>query len=145
MEIVPMRSCHLEAISQLERLCFSSPWSIQALSEELSNPNSLYLVAMDERNAAGYGGMRFAADEFYVDNIAVFPEYRRQGIGREITSALIHEVRRRKGLFLSLEVRPSNLPAIELYLQLGFRPEGRRKNFYVKPAEDALILTLRFS
>lgn len=145
MEIVPMRSCHLEAISQLERLCFSSPWSIQALSEELSNPNALYLVAMDERNAAGYGGMRFAADEFYVDNIAVFPEYRRQGIGREITSALIHEVRRRKGLFLSLEVRPSNLPAIELYLQLGFRPEGRRKNFYVKPAEDALILTLRFS
>lgn len=145
MEIVPMRSCHLEAISQLERLCFSSPWSIQALSEELSNPNALYLVAMDERSVAGYGGMRFAADEFYVDNIAVFPEYRRQGIGREITSALIHEVRRQKGLFLSLEVRPSNLPAIELYLQLGFRPEGRRKNFYVKPTEDALILTLRFS
>lgn len=145
MEIVPMRSCHLEAISQLERLCFSSPWSIQALSEELSNPNALYLVAMDERSVAGYGGMRFAADEFYVDNIAVFPEYRRQGIGREITSALIHEVRRQKGLFLSLEVRPSNLPAIELYLQLGFRQEGRRKNFYVKPAEDALILTLRFS
>ena len=145
MEIVPMRSCHLEAISQLERLCFSSPWSIQALSEELSNPNALYLVAMDERSVAGYGGMRFAADEFYVDNIAVFPEYRRQGIGREITSALIHEVRRQRGLFLSLEVRPSNLPAIELYLQLGFRQEGRRKNFYVKPAEDALILTLRFS
>ncbi|WP_243111118.1 ribosomal protein S18-alanine N-acetyltransferase [Acutalibacter sp. 1XD8-33] len=139
-----MSAGHLEAVAEIERVCFSSPWSRQALAEELSNPNAVYLVAVDEGLAVGYGGMRFAAGEFYVDNIAVLPECRRRGIGRQITSALLQEARRRGGSFLSLEVRPSNQAAIELYLRLGFLLEGRRKNFYTKPAEDALIFTRRF-
>lgn len=143
MEIQPMSPHHIEAVSSIEQACFSLPWSPDAFLAELEAPNAIYLVAIEGGVVLGYGGMRFAAGEFYIDNIAAAPFYRRQGVGRAITSCLVRHARDLGGEFISLEVRPSNLAAKSLYLGLGFRPAGLRKNFYQKPTEDGLIMTLR--
>ena len=106
----------------------------------------MYLVCLDGAGELlGYGGMRHAAGEFYVDNIAVAPERRRQGVGRAILSALVDRARALGGSFLSLEVRPSNQGAVALYTQLGLKPAGLRKNFYDCPKEDGLIMTISFT
>lgn len=134
---------HLDAAAELERLCFSTPWSREALAEELINPNAVYLAATEDGLVAGYGGMRSAAGEYYIDNIAVSPERRRQGIGRALVGALISRARREHGSFITLEVRASNLGAAALYESLGFKVMGRRPGFYSRPTEDALIMTLQ--
>lgn len=142
--ITPMGAGHLDAVAGLERVCFSSPWSREALTEELSNPNAAYLVAEEDGQVLGYGGMRSAAGEYYIDNIAVAPEHRRKGVGRALVGALIGRARAEGGSFITLEVRPSNLAAVGLYNSLGFHEEGRRPGFYTRPTEDALIMTLHF-
>lgn len=142
--IVPMEERHLPEVEAIERACFSLPWSLDAFHEELQNPDAVYVVAELDGHVAGYGGMRGAAGEFYIDNIAVSPDHRRQGIGRAIVSHLIGSARSAGGQFISLEVRPSNAPAIALYEQLGFKKAGLRRNFYERPREDGLIYTLNF-
>ena len=99
---------------------------------------------MDGDKILGYGGMHCTHQECYVDNIAVFGHHRKKGVGTAIVLALVHEAQRRGAEYISLEVRPSNRPAVGLYTKLGFLEEGRRRNFYNDPTEDALILTRRF-
>lgn len=144
MEIVKMSEEHTAALARLEKLCFSRPWSMEALREELENPLAVFLVATEGEAVLGYAGMHCVEGECYLDNVAVFPEFRRRGVARTLISALEKEGKKRNGEFLSLEVRPSNLGAVVLYLSMGFREEGRRKNFYSDPPEDGLILTLRW-
>lgn len=141
MEIVKMAGEHLDALAELERLCFSRPWSRQALEAELQNPSAVFLTALSEGWVLGYCGMHCAAGECYMDNLAVFPEYRRQGVGSRLLKVLLEEACRLGGEFLSLEVRPSNGEAVRLYKALGFAEAGRRRNFYTAPPEDGLILT----
>ena len=141
MTIVPMEERHLDDLARLERLCFSRPWSRQALKEELTNPAVCFLVGEEAGEVLGYAGMHCAAGECYVDNVAVFPEARRQGVGRKLMEALLQAAAARGGEFLSLEVRPSNLEALALYRGLGFREVGRRRWFYDDPVEDGLLLT----
>ena len=141
MTIVPMEERHLDDLARLERLCFSRPWSRQALKEELTNPAACFLVGEEAGEVLGYAGMHCAAGECYVDNVAVFPEARRQGVGRRLMEALLQAAAARGGEFLSLEVRPSNLEALALYRGLGFREVGRRRRFYDDPVEDGLLLT----
>ena len=146
MRILPMTEEHLDRVAELEAQCFSLPWSRQAFLEELSAENAVYLVCLDGAGELlGYGGMRHAAGEFYVDNIAVAPERRRQGVGRALLSARGDRARALGGSFLSLEVRPSNQGAVALYTQLGLKPAGLRKNFYDCPKEDGLIMTISFT
>ena len=141
MTIVPMEERHLDDLAKLERLCFSRPWSRQALKEELTNPAACFLVGEEAGEMLGYAGMHCAAGECYVDNVAVFPEARRQGVGRKLMEALLQAAAAWGGEFLSLEVRPSNLEALALYRGLGFREVGRRRRFYDDPVEDGLLLT----
>lgn len=144
MEIVPMTEEHTAALAELETLCFSRPWSQGALEEEIGNPDACFFVALEGETVLGYAGMHCAWGECYMDDIAVFPEHRGKGIATALLNALLEEAGRRGGEFLSLEVRPSNTGAVRLYEKLGFREEGRRKNFYADPLEDGLILTKRF-
>ena len=141
MQIVPMRADLAAQAAELERRCFSKPWSEQALIDECQNPNAVFLAAVEGERLLGYCGMQFAAGECYMDNVAVSPERRREGVGERLISALIEAAKERGGEFLSLEVRPSNAGAIALYERLGFREAGRRKDFYTAPREDALLLT----
>lgn len=146
INIVPMQEDHLEELERLEKICFSRPWSRKMLAEELENQCAAFLVAEEpgSRRVLGYAGVLVMADEGYITNVAVFPEYRRQGIAAQIIQVFCDFAQGNHLAFLTLEVRPSNRPAIALYHSFGFEEVGRRKNYYDLPKEDALILTRRF-
>ncbi len=144
VKIVPMSADHLDEIAALERACFSRPWSKDMLKEELDNACSAFLVAEDGGRVVGYAGLQVVLDEGYIANVAVDPDYRRQGIATKLVQVYIDFARANKLAFLTLEVRPSNTAAIILYGRLGFRSVGRRKNYYEHPKEDCIIMTLFF-
>lgn len=141
LTLTPMEERHLDALAELERVCFSSPWTRAGLAAELQNPGAVFFVAELASSVAGYAGMSCVLDECYVDNVAVFPEYRRRGVGRALMDRLTAAARGRDASFVTLEVRASNAGAIALYTQSGFRKAGQRPGFYSAPKEDALILT----
>lgn len=145
MEYIRMNESHIEPIAQIEKLCFSDPWSVQSIGSELKNPLSLWLVAMDGNRVAGYVGSQTVLGEADMMNLAVHPDYRRRGIGEELVIRLVEQLRLQGSHILMLEVRASNAPAIALYDKLGFFQVGRRPNYYTKPKEDALILRKEWS
>ena len=121
MTIVPMDRSHLKGVAELERLCFSTPWNEAMLEEELYNDTASFLVAEGpDGTVVGYAGLHVILDEGYIDNVAVRPDQRRQGIADRLL-----EVFCRFGAahlrFLTLEVRPSNTAAVALYEKHGFR------------------------
>lgn len=140
MEYIRMNESHLQRVADLEEVCFSDPWSLSSIASELNNPLSLWIVAVDGEKLAGYVGSQSVLGWADMMNIAVAPEYRRKGVGRELVACLIEHLREEKVTCLTLEVRASNTPAICLYDKMGFLPVGRRPNYYHKPKEDALIL-----
>ena len=139
MEIESMKEAQVPQIAALERVCFSDPWSEKSILSELENPLSCWLVAMDGERLAGYVGSQTVLGETDMMNLAVDPDYRRKGLGKELILSLIEALRQRGSRCLTLEVRDSNAPARALYEGLGFQEIGRRKNYYRNPKEDALI------
>lgn len=145
VRIVPMNADHLDELVELERICFSTPWSRNMLAEELDNLLSAFLVALDEGGrVVGYAGVQIILDEGYITNVAVRPECRRQGIAAKLLQVFLDFAKANRLAFLTLEVRASNYDAIALYGSRGFRSVGRRKNYYEHPKEDAIIMTLEF-
>ena len=143
VKIVPMAAEHLDRLEQLERMCFSRPWSKKMLAEELDNRCAAFLVAVEPETekAVGYAGLLVVADEGYITNVAVDPSCRRQGVAAQLLQVFDNFAKGNHLAFLTLEVRPSNAAAIALYEGFGFREVGRRRNYYDLPKEDALILT----
>ena len=145
VRIVPMNGDHLDEVAELERICFSVPWSRNMLAEELDNLLSAFLVALDDNDkVVGYAGLQVVLDEGYITNVAVRPECRRQGVAARLLQVFLDFAKANKLAFLTLEVRASNYDAIALYGSRGFRSVGRRKNYYEHPREDAIIMTLEF-
>ena len=143
INISPMEKDDISEIVKLERLYFSQPWSEKAFLDAFAGGNSYFVVAKARENlVVGYGGMYFVGGEGYIYNIAVKEDFRGQKIGQKIIKSLIDYSLERNLEFLSLEVRESNLPAINLYKKMGFTTVGKRKDFYSFPKEDALIMTL---
>lgn len=140
MIYVQMNESHVPQIAELEKLCFHDPWSENSIASELGNRLSLWLVAVEEDTVVGYVGSQTVLGETDMMNIAVHPDYRKQGIATDLISALIDALEKRGSHSLMLEVRASNEPAISVYRNLGFFEVGRRKNYYRNPKEDALIL-----
>lgn len=140
MEITKMTQSHTAAVAELEKVCFSDPWSEKSVEEELINPLSLWLVAVDGEKLAGYVGSQTVLGETDMMNVAVDPSFRRQGIGEKLISSLVDALKEEESHCLTLEVRASNEPAIRLYEKLGFSQIGRRPKYYRNPREDALIL-----
>ena len=138
MNLKIMEQVHIKKIAQLEKLCFSSAWSENALSEELENPNAKFLVALESDELLGYAGMHIVLGEGFVTNIAVFQNHRKKGVATKLIEELIASCE----ISLSLEVRESNFIAISLYEKMNFKKMGERKNFYQNPQENALIYTL---
>lgn len=131
------------SVAHLEVECFSEPWSERSLREELTNPLARVWVAVRGEQVLGYAGMRCVAGEAYINNVAVFPQYRRQGVAHALMEQLIASARE-DCAFLTLEVRASNEAALVLYHGLGFDVKGLRRDFYVMPTEDAVIMTKYF-
>ena len=138
--IVPMEAVHVEAVAALEAETFSAPWSDVSIAGELTNPLSLWLVALDGEAVVGYVGSQAVLDEADMMNLAVKPSHRRRGIAGALVEALTQALRMREVHSLTLEVRATNEEAIALYRACGFSQVGRRPRYYTKPTEDALIL-----
>lgn len=139
MQILPMTELHVASVAALEALCFSMPWSENSVRGELTNDLSLWLVAMDGDILAGYIGSQTCGEESDMMNVAVAPEYRRQGVAEALVEALCKSLAERGATSLALEVRASNTPAISLYEKQSFVQIGRRPRYYTRPTEDALI------
>ena len=138
--ILPMNASHVSAVAELEKLCFSAPWSERSIASELQNEYSLWLVEERDGVAVAYVGSQSCPPEADVMNVAVASAFRRQGIGEGLMVALMDTLRDKGMESLTLEVRASNSPAIALYDRLGFTEVGRRPNYYTDPGEDALIM-----
>ena len=132
-------TAHLFEVAKIERLCFAEPWSEQAL-ELLLSEDAVGYACVRDGHVLAYGGMLIAPFEGQVTNVAVHPAARRQGLGKRVTEVLIRDAEERGLEQIALEVRASNAAAIALYESLGFAVAGRRKNFYRRPAEDALVM-----
>lgn len=133
------------AVEQVEKACFAMPWSRESFWREAANENTLYLLALDEEAFAekkiiGYVGCWISFEEAQITNVAVSPEYRGQHVGTEMMAELIRRVKEKGVTALTLEVRPSNDPALALYKNFGFNEAGRRPRYYQDNGEDAIIM-----
>ena len=132
---------HLAQLENLEKLCFSMPWTREQLESQLPDAQHVFLVAVDGESVLGYVGMMFVLDEGYISNVAVSPEARRCGIGDALIAELLLRAEEKALSFVTLEVRESNEAAIRLYQKHGFQKVGLRKKYYDLPKEDAILMT----
>ena len=140
MILSQMKTEHVTQVAELEKVCFSDPWSEKSIASELNNNLSYWLVALEGDVVAGYIGSQTVMGETDMMNVAVHPDYRRRGIAEALVCGLVKDLKTLGSHSLTLEVRDSNAPAKALYEKLGFSQIGRRPKYYRKPREDALIL-----
>lgn len=143
MNIVTMTEQWVPAVADLERRCFSEPWSEESLTDVLGRPEFRYLIACEGDKMLGYGGFYVAADEASITNIATEPEARGRGVAGNVIEAIIKEAAGMGAQTIYLEVRAGNEKAIRVYERCGFERLGVRKGFYDKPKEDAYIYGYR--
>lgn len=141
MKIIEMEDAHLVQVLEVERQCFPDPWSEALFREMLSSPFQYCTVALEEDRVAGYLCTSCLLDTAEIQNLAVSPDFRRQGVAEKLLGYFFDSMRHRGVKFLLLEVRASNQPAIRLYEKVGFLPVGLRKHYYSHPTEDALLYT----
>lgn len=140
MKIETMRKEHVSAVAQIAATSIPDAWSEKLFECELENTPSTVFVAISDDKVVGFCGVQTVLDEAYITNIAVDKPFRRKGVGDTILKAIINDLK--DFSFISLEVRVSNVAAINLYKKHGFVSQGIRKGFYSHPTEDANIMTL---
>lgn len=128
------------AVAEIEKACFSLPWSEQSLVDSVVREDTMFLVCEDAQEIVGYIGMYLSFDEGDITNVAVSPAHRKMGYGEAIVSKAVELAKEKQLEMILLEVRVSNVPAISLYKKMGFEEIGIRKNFYEHPVEDAIIM-----
>ncbi len=145
MEIRAMNLNDLTAVAEIENLSFALPCSLESLQYELTqNQFARYLVVEVDEQVIAYGGLWLILDEAHVINIAVKPDFRGQGWGRKLLEQMLKLSHKSGAKIVWLEVRPSNQPARQLYISLGFKPVGLRPKYYADNGEDAIIMAKRF-
>lgn len=138
--IVRMDERHVKPLAELERECFSQPWSEAGLASELQNDTAVFLVAENEQGEVlGFLGMHHVLDECDIAQVAVSEKFRRSGVGFWLMSAAADYAAKNGVTRLMLETRQSNLPARTLYEKFGFVQDGYRPRFYEAPQEDAVL------
>lgn len=140
IEITYLKKEHLPFIEEIDNLCFHKPWSITEFEKEIENPIATYYVAVVNNKVVGYGGFWWVMFEAEITNIAVHPDFRKQGIAMKILQAMIKKCLETSTTLLHLEVRESNAPALSLYNKLGFKQDGLRKGYY-SDGENAVLMT----
>ena len=131
-------------VAEIERECFSSPWTEDGLLTETENPSARFFVLEEEGLIAAYMGMHIVLDECYIANVAVRGSHRKKGYGIRLVENALAVSEKEGCSFITLEVRVSNCAAISLYEKCGFEKIGERKSFYTAPTENALIMTKYF-
>ena len=132
----------LKSISKLEEMCINPPWSYKSLCDFADCPTSRILVASYNNEVYGYITYSQVLDEVQIANIAVHPEQRRLGIAENLLKSLYANSTKNGISLITLEVRESNEPAIQLYNKCGYKEVGRRKKYYSSPSEDAILMNL---
>ncbi len=145
MTIRNMTAEDIKAVAEIEQTCFSHPWSENSIRESFENHCNHFYIADVQGENAGYIGVSVMADEGYILNVAVLPQFRGQGVGRKLVEKVLDMAKESNLVFVTLEVRISNETAINLYTKAGFEKVGERKNYYSNPTENALLLTKYFS
>ena len=144
MMIRRLEAKDLDQTVALERACFSVPWKRKDFEDALKNDSTyLFYGAFEGEKLVGQAGLVMTPPDADITNVAVDPGYRRRGIAVKLLSELMDAGRELGIEDYTLEVRAGNEPAIALYEGLGFSEEGRRKNFYSNPVEDAMIMWKR--
>lgn len=132
-----------DGVARVEAACMPVPWSRQSFWEEASHTDAYYLIARDvdrDNLIVAYAGCWVLANEGHITNVAVDPDYQGQGLGRRLMNELTSRVKALGVNSMTLEVRPSNTVAINLYTSLGFRSVGQRPKYYTNPVEAAEIM-----
>ena len=137
-----MTAADIENVIAIERASFQFPWSTRFFLDELQVDCARSLLAEVEGRIVGYVLFWFLPEEVDIHNIAVHPDFRRQGIGRLLLEQVIDSARRQERLRVTLDVRFSNAPAQNLYRSFGFVIRGLRKGYYSDNGEDALVMAL---
>lgn len=131
----------IKRIAEMEKFCFSDPWSEESVRKEImENPRAFYVVGERDGMVQGYVGVWCIIDEGDITNVAVAPEFRRKHLAENLIKTLM-DITEKEGINRwTLEVRVSNTPAIKLYEKMGFTSAGIRKAYYQDNHEDALIM-----
>lgn len=140
IEIKNLSEDNVEAIYKMECECFSTPWSLVSLREDITNELARYFVLYDDGEIVAYLGVRWVLDELHIMNIAVSPEKRRAGYAKRLLNELLDYAHSRLMKMITLEARQSNIPAIELYTKYGFERCGIRSDYYDEPTENAILM-----
>lgn len=138
-----MRERDIPAILKIERTSFSTPWSEEAFHQEIRKPYALSKVAVLKDSIIGYICINIIFDDCHILNLAVHPDFRKRGIATALMKEILNELKEKGCRFFYLEVRASNTGAKAFYERFGFNIAGVRKNYYVSPDEDALLMALR--
>lgn len=144
--IRPMTVLDIDAVAAIEEICFAVPWSRASFKRELNENKSTarYLVIEREGQVIGYAGMWLVIDEGHITNVALHPDWRGKGDGERIVRALVDLAFSQGLIYLTLEVRRSNMAAQNLYRKVGFTSVGYRKRYYEDNREDALLMVYHF-
>ncbi len=134
----------LEEVLEIERSSFTTPWSETSFFNEIKNPRSISKVARVGGRIAGYLCASRIIDEGHILTFAVHPEFRRLGIASALIGDMLEYLKAEGCRFVFLEVRVSNSEARKIYAKFGFRELGVRKNYYLAPVEDAVVMALKF-
>ena len=141
--VLKMSFNDVERVEEIEKLCFSIPWSQKQFIDELSlNSHAHYHVIKHKQQIVGYMGLWKIIDEGHITNIAINPNFKRMGFGSFLLKHVLDFCISENINSLTLEVRKSNTPAIELYKKYGFAESGIRKAYYSDNNEDAIIMWL---
>jgi len=127
------------AIVEIERACFTDPWTAAGITETIQYETARTFIAQKSDREVGYAVARTSGEEGEILNLAVLPGHRRKGIGRLLLEAVLGSLASAGTREVYLEVRETNAAAIELYRRYGFRPVGQRPHYYRNPPEHALV------
>ena len=137
--VAPVAASDLDAVWETETLCFSVPWSKKDFLAGMNSSHLVFLCARADGKTVGYIMMQLIGDEGEIQNLAVHPDYRRNGVASALLKRSLDAADRLDAV-VYLEVRSSNAGAIALYEKFGFRVLGVRKRYYSQPTEDALVM-----
>ncbi|MBT8763416.1 ribosomal protein S18-alanine N-acetyltransferase [Desulfohalobiaceae bacterium Ax17] len=144
-KILKLTAKDLAELVALERLCFATPWTEKQFRLCLAQDHLYVLGLKSGGRLLAYISFFLVGEEMEILNLAVHPKKRRQGLGTKLLCTALNFFRRKNGKKVFLEVRPSNVAALNLYKRAGFIQAGLRKNYYPDNGEDALVMVLKIT
>jgi [ribosomal protein S18]-alanine N-acetyltransferase len=138
-----MTVADLPGVLAIERISFSTPWSETLFYNEIFKTISIARVAKIDGKVVGYLCANIIIDEGHILNLAVHPDYRERGIATSLIQEVLETMKTGGSRSVFLEVRSSNKEALNMYEGFGFGLLGTRKDYYISPVEDAVVMVLR--